>query len=149
MKYLLPIFALFITSSLVAQSDKEVQWTFTAKKVTDNTYEIHMTAKVNDDWHIYSQNAGDGPFATAVSFSKNPLVSLEGKVQESGKMKKVFEKAFDTEVRYYEDVVNFVQVIKVKGKVKTNIAGKIEFMVCNDSRCLPPAAVDFKINIGG
>jgi DsbC/DsbD-like thiol-disulfide interchange protein len=149
MKYLLPIFALFITSSLVAQSDKEVQWTFTAKKLTENTYEIHMTARVNDDWHIYSQNAGEGPFATAVSFSKNPLVSMEGKVQESGKMKKVFEKAFDSEVRYYEDAVNFVQVVKLKGKVKTNIAGKIEFMVCNDSRCLPPAAVDFKINIGG
>jgi hypothetical protein len=149
MKHLLPILALFITSSLLAQSDKEVQWTFTAKKITDNTYEIHMTARVSDDWHIYSQDAGEGPFATAVTFSKNPLLNFEGKVKESGKLKKVFEKSFDSEVRYYENVVNFVQVIKLKGKVKTNVAGKIEFMVCNDSRCLPPAAVDFKINIGG
>ena len=149
MKHLLPILALFITSSLLAQSDKEVQWSFTAKKIADNTYEIHMTARVNDDWHIYSQDAGEGPFATAVTFSKNPFVNFEGKVKESGKMKKVFEKSFDTEVRYYENMVNFVQVVKLKGKVKTNIAGKIEFMVCNDSRCLPPAAVDFKVNIGG
>ena len=149
MKFLLPILALFITSSLLAQSDKEVQWTFSAKKIADDKYEIHMTARVSDDWHIYSQNAGEGPFATEFTFTKNPLVVFDGKVQESGKMKKVFEKSFDTEVRYYEDVVNFVQVIKLKGKVKTNIAGKVQFMVCNDSRCLPPAAVDFKINIGG
>ncbi|HEY0677575.1 MAG TPA: protein-disulfide reductase DsbD domain-containing protein [Chitinophagaceae bacterium] len=149
MKYLLPILALFISSGLSAQSDKEVQWTFTAKKIAENIYEIHMTARVNDDWHIYSQDAGEGPFATAVTFSKNPLINFEGKVKESGKMKKVFEKSFDTEVKYYENTVNFIQVVKIKGKAKTNVAGKIEFMVCNDSRCLPPAAVDFKLNIGG
>lgn len=149
MKHLLPILALFITSSLVAQSDREVQWTFTAKKITDNTYEIHMTATVNDDWHIYSQDAGDGPFATAITFNKNPLVNFEGKIRETGKVKKVYEKAFSSDVRYYENTVSFVQVVKLKGKAKTNLAGKVEFMVCNDSRCLPPSAVDFKINIGG
>lgn len=149
MKHLLPIFALFITSSLLAQSEKEVQWSFAAKKIADNTYEIHMTARVNDDWHIYAQNAGEGPVSTSFSFTKNPLVNFEGAIKESGKMKKVFDKTFDSEVRYYENTVNFIQVIKVKGNVKTNLAGKVEFMVCNDSRCLPPSQVPFKINIGG
>jgi DsbC/DsbD-like thiol-disulfide interchange protein len=149
MKHLLPILALFITTSLFAQSDKEVQWSFSAKKISDNTYEIHMTARVNDDWHIYSQETGEGPFATSFTFSKNPLINFEGKVKEIGRVKKVFEKSFDAEVRYYENTVNFIQVVKVKGKGKTNLAGKVEFMVCNDSRCLPPSAVDFKINIGG
>lgn len=149
MKLLLPIIALLVTSSVLAQSDREVQWTFAAKKISDNTYEIHMTAKVNDDWHIYSQDAGEGPFATSFTFTKNPLLNLEGKVKEAGKLKKVYEKSFETEVRYYENTVNFIQVVKVKGKVKTNLTGKVEFMVCNDSRCLPPAAVDFKVNIGG
>ena len=149
MKHLLPIIALFITGSVLAQSDKEVQWTFAAKKISDNTYEIHMTAKVNDDWHIYSQETGDGPFPTTITFSKNPLINFDGKVKESGKVKKVYEKSFETEVRYYENTVSFIQVVKVKGKGKTNVTGKVEFMVCNDSRCLPPAAVDFKINIGG
>ena len=149
MKHLLPIIALLITGSVLAQSEKEVQWTFAAKKISDNTYEIHMTARVNDDWHIYSQEAGDGPFSTAFTFTKNPLVNFEGKVKETGKMKKVYEKSFETEVRYYENTVSFIQVVKVKGKGKTNVTGKVEFMVCNDSRCLPPSAVDFKINIGG
>jgi len=149
MKHLLPILALFITSSLLAQSDKEVQWTFTSKKIADDTYEIHMTARVNSDWHIYSQDAGDGPFSTNFSFTKNPFIAFDGKVKEAGKLKKVYEKSFESEVRYYEDVVNFVQTIKLKGKVKTNVAGKVQFMVCNDSRCLPPATIDFKVNIGG
>ena len=45
--------------------------------------------------------------------------------------------------------VDFVQVVKVKGTAKTNLAGKVEFMVCNDEKCLPPAEVDFNVNIGG
>lgn len=108
-----------------------------------------MTARVNDDWHIYSQNPGDGPLPTKFTFVKNPFVSYDGQVREAGKLTKVFEKSFESEVRYYQDVVNFVQLVKVKGKIKTNVAGKVEFMVCNDSRCLPPAEVTFKVNIGG
>jgi thiol:disulfide interchange protein DsbD len=42
-----------------------------------------------------------------------------------------------------------VQLIKLKGSVKTNIAGKVEFMVCDDKQCLPPTTVDFKVAVGG
>jgi thiol:disulfide interchange protein DsbD len=45
--------------------------------------------------------------------------------------------------------VDFVQIVKVKGKAKTNLAGKVEYMVCNDKECLPPAETDFSVNIGG
>jgi thiol:disulfide interchange protein DsbD len=45
--------------------------------------------------------------------------------------------------------VDFVQQIKLKGNAKTNLAGKVEFMVCNDKQCLPPAEVDIKVPIGG
>jgi thiol:disulfide interchange protein DsbD len=33
----------------------------------------------------------------------------------------------------------------VKGTVKTNMAGKVEYMLCNDKECLPPKKVDFSI----
>ena len=63
-------------------------------------------------------------------------------------MKKVFETAFKSEVRYYENAVDFVQTVKVRSDVKTNLAGKVEFMVCNDHECLPPTDVDFSIPLG-
>jgi DsbC/DsbD-like thiol-disulfide interchange protein len=132
-----------------AQSDKQVKWNFSTKKIADNTYEVHMTANIGANWHLYAQDGGEGPVPTTFDFSKNPLLVLDGKVKEVGKMKKVFEEAFGSEVRFYERNVVFVQVVKVKGKAKTNLAGKVEFMVCNDKECLPPATVDIKVPIGG
>jgi hypothetical protein len=142
--------ALIIGSTVWAQSGSadQVQWTYSAKKIAANTYEVHMSARIGGNWHIYAQNAGDGPISTSFTFTKNPLVTPDGAVKEVGKMKKVYESAFKSEVHYYESDVDFVQVVKLKSSIKTNLAGKVEFMVCNDKECLPPSDVDFKIPVG-
>jgi thiol:disulfide interchange protein DsbD len=109
-----------------------------------------MTATVNGDWHLYAQNVGvDGPIPTSFTFNKNPLVTLDSKIKEVGNLVKKKEQVWGGVVNYYETKVNFIQVVKLKSNVKTNLAGKVEFMVCNDSQCLPPSTVDFKVNIGG
>ncbi len=150
MKHLFAVLSvLFITHLAVAQSNKQVKWSYTAKKISENVYEIHMTATINGNWHMYSQDGGEGPFSTAFTFTKNPLINLDGKVKEVGKVKKTYEEAFKSDVRYYEKSVNFVQTIKLRGNVKTNVTGKVEFMVCNDSQCLPPSEVEFSLSIGG
>jgi hypothetical protein len=134
----------------MAQSSKQVNWSYSAKKIADKTYEVHMTATIGGDYHLYAQDAGgDGPIPTSFTFVKNPLLSVDGKVKENGKLVKKFESAWSHDVKYYEKTVDFVQVVKLKSNVKTNLAGKVEFMVCNDHECLPPADVDIKVNIGG
>jgi len=40
-----------------------------------------------------------------------------------------------------------VQVVKLKAKAKTNIAGVVEFQTCDDKKCLPPKKVNFNIPI--
>ena len=135
---------------LVAQSSKQVKWAFSSKKIADKTYEVHMTATINGDYHLYAQNAGvEGPLPTAFAFTKNPLLVLDGNVKETGKLVKKYESAWSGNVNYYEKSVNFIQTVKVKGNAKTNLAGKVEFMVCNDNLCLPPGEVEFSVNIGG
>ncbi|MET0298198.1 MAG: protein-disulfide reductase DsbD domain-containing protein [Flavitalea sp.] len=148
-QFLLFSFLVVCGFAVSAQSSKQVKWTSTAKKISDKTYEVHMTADITGKWHMYAQDAGEGPQPTAFNFTKNPLLSLDGNVKEVGQMKKVYEEAFKSEVRFYESSVNFVQVVKVKGSAKTNLAGKVEFMVCDDKQCLPPSSVPFTINIGG
>ncbi len=74
---------------------------------------------------------------------------MDGKVKEVGKVVKKKEEVWGGDVNYYEKTVDFVQVVKLKSNVKTNLAGSVEFMVCNDSQCLPPATVEFKVPIGG
>ena len=143
------ILAFIVSVTLFAQSDKQVKWTFESKKITENTFEVHMTAEVNGNYHIYSQNAGDGPLATSFNFNKNPLLAVDGSVKEVGKLVKKYEEVFSSDVRFYEKKVDFVQVVKVKGKAKTSLAGKVEFILCNDKECLPPSTVNFKVAVGG
>jgi hypothetical protein len=146
------LFALIVCSGTlaIAQSSKQVNWVYSAKKVADKTYEIHMTATIGGDYHLYAQDAGgDGPIPTAFTFTKSPLFNLDGTVKEKGQLVKKFESAWNHNVNYYEKTVDFVQVVKLKSNVKTTLAGKVEFMVCNDRECLPPADVDIKVNIGG
>ena len=74
---------------------------------------------------------------------------LDGSVKEIGKVVRKFESVWGGSVNYYEKTVNFVQVVKLKANVKTNLAGKVEFMVCDEKKCLPPSNVDIKVNVGG
>jgi thiol:disulfide interchange protein DsbD len=151
MKHLFTLLSvLMITTIVSAQSAKQVKWTYTAKKIADKTYEVHITATMNGNWHIYAQNVGvEGPIPTAFTFTKNPLLTFDGKPKEVGKVIKKKEEVWGGVVNYYEKSVNFIQIVKVKGNVKTNIAGKVEFMVCDDHQCLPPSEVDFNVSIGG
>ncbi|MBZ5858282.1 protein-disulfide reductase DsbD domain-containing protein [Flavihumibacter profundi] len=148
-KFITTLFSLVVAGALFAQSTKQVNWTFEAKKIGENTFEIHMVADIGGNYHLYAQNAGEGPVSTSFDFTKNPLITLDGAIKEQGKMKKVYEQAFSSEVRFFEKKVDFVQVVKIKGKAKTSLAGKVEFMVCNDRECLPPATVNFKVPVGG
>jgi thiol:disulfide interchange protein DsbD len=145
-------FAIFAAFTVYAQSGsaKQVKWTFTSKKVAENTFEVRMTANIMGNYHMYAQQAGaEGPIPTSFTFSPNPLITFDGKVKEQGKMIKKYESAWPGTVNYYEKKVDFVQVIKLKGKVKTSLSGKVEFIVCNDQECLPPSEVEFKIAAGG
>ena len=151
MKHLFTLLSiLMITTLASAQSAKQVKWSFTSKKIAEKTYEIHMTASLNGNWHLYAQNVGvDGPVPTTFTYTKNPLLSVDGKPKEVGKVIKKKEEVWGGVVKYYEKSVNFIQVVKVKGNIKNNMAGKVEFMVCDDQQCLPPSQVEFTINLGG
>jgi hypothetical protein len=149
-KTLLSGLAILFVHLSMAQSSKQVQWVCSAKKIADKTYEVHMFATISGDYHLYSQDVGgEGPVATSFSFIKSPLLALDGRVRESGKLIKKFETAWSHDVKYYEKSVDFVQVVKLKSNIKTNLAGKVEFMVCNDRQCLPPAEVEIEVNVGG
>jgi thiol:disulfide interchange protein DsbD len=73
------------------------------------------------------------------------LYTLEGKVKEDGKLLKKHEAVFGVDVKYFNGKVDFVQLVKLKENAKTNFSGEVEFMVCNDQQCLPPATEKFSI----
>lgn len=147
---LLSLLVTMISAVSFAQSSTQVKWTYSSKKIADKTYEVRVKATVNGDWHIYSQNVGvDGPIPTAFTFTKNPLLVVDGKVKEVGKLITKDEEVWGGKVNYYEKTVEFIQTVKVKGSAKTNLAGKVEYMVCNDEKCLPPSETTFSVAVGG
>ncbi len=138
----------FVSVLAFAQMPNPVNWSYEAKKKAAGTYEIIATAQVDEPWHIYSQNTGKGgPIPTKFSFKKNPLVTVDGKTKEVGKLEKVYDKNFKTDVLFYSDKVQFVQTVKVKGNAKTNISGTVEYMVCDDTQCLPPSKKTFELKL--
>ena len=132
-----------------AQINNPVLWTYSAKKIADKTYELHITASIGNNWHLYAQDAGEGPVPTQITFTANPLIKLDGKIKEVGKMEKSFDKNFNSTLKFYANKVDFVQKIKVKSAIATFVKGSVNFMVCNDKQCLPPKDVPFSIKVGG
>ena len=144
-KLLLSVFALLFSAAGFTQANV-VQWKFESKKVDDNKYEVKLIAVVQDSWHIYSINTPDGgPLPTKISFTKNPRAVIDGHLKEVGKLETKFEDVFDVDTKFYNDKVEFVQVVTVKGNAKTNLSGTVEYMTCNDRECLPPKSVPFSI----
>jgi thiol:disulfide interchange protein DsbD len=140
--------ALVLLSSMNVFAQKaKVDWKFASKKITEGNYEVVITATVPTGWHLYSQFTGEGPVPTTFAFNKNALVTLEGKVKETGKIVSKYEAQFKNTQKYFSGVVTFTQKVKLKGKIKTNISGEVEFMICDDKQCLPPTTQKFNITL--
>lgn len=142
----LSLFILFGSCAFAQQNP--VKWSNSVKKIGDKTYEIHITATIQNGWHIYSVSTPEGgPFPTTVNFTKNPLLTMVGNIKEKGKLQQKFEEVFGIDVKYFSNTVDFVQVVKLKSNVKTSVNGTIEYMVCTDKECLPPTKAPFVISL--
>ena len=144
-KLLFLCFLVFLAQ--MAWSQNPVSWTFTSKKINDKVYELRMTASIQPGWHLYSQSQPDDAIAqpTTFNFNNNPLLNFEGKVKELGKLEKYKDEKLDISAYQYSKKVDFVQLVKVRGKAKTNVSGKLEYQTCDDQKCLPPKTVNFSI----
>jgi thiol:disulfide interchange protein DsbD len=146
MKKLLVLFCSVVFAMNVhAQKPNPVKWTFTAIKKSDKQYEVVASATIDAPWHMYSQFVSGGPIPTNFTFSKNPLIQLAGKTKEKGKLQKMYDKNFKTELSFFSDKVDFIQTVNLKVASKTNLVGMVEYSICNDDRCLPPAKVSFEV----
>ena len=138
---------LLICFCTAVTAQQKLSWSFTAKKMANNTYELHLTATPPLGWHIYSQKTPEGgPIPTEFKFTNNALVTVAAvQPKELGKLVTYFDKNFKVDVKYFEGRVDFVKMVTVKGKIKTNITGTVESMICNDRVCMPPTTEKFNI----
>lgn len=146
-KIFFTLFFLIAAFQMQAQKLAPVKWSYQAVKTGDKQYNIVLTANVDAPWHIYSQYVKKGPVPTTVQFAKNPLVVLNGTTKEQGKLEKKLDKNFGAVIGSFGGKVQFVQAITLKVATKTKLTGTIEYMVCNEERCLPPTKQSFEVDI--
>lgn len=147
-KILLAVTALIITFSAKAQVESHVRWSYAAKKTSATEAVVLIKATIDNGWHIYSQNVKEGgPIKTSFTFAPSKEYALVGKPSEPAPITK-YEKVFSMNVGYFENSVVFQQKVKLKSAKASAVKGKLEFMTCNDTKCLPPDEVEFSIPLG-
>lgn len=129
-----------------AQIENPVKWSYGQKKISKTEAIVFIKASIEDGWHIYSQNVKDGgPVKTTITFAPSKDYVKVGNTSEPKPVTK-FEKSFEMNVSYFEKQVIFQQKVKLN-KASATVKGKVEFMVCNDSKCLPPTEVEFSVQV--
>ncbi len=125
-----------------------VSWDFATKDVGNGEYEISYTAKIDDDWTVYSQfTSDDGPVPTYIEYEDLAGAELIGESIEEGHRKEGPDPLFDN-----VNVIKFLgdQDFTIKQKVKAGsgpIKGYLTYMTCDKERCLPPKDVDFLFDL--
>ncbi len=148
-KIALAALGLIGASALHAQAQilTPVHWSYAAKKTSATEATVFIKATIDAGWHIYSQNMKDGgPVQTTFTFAPATAYTLVGKPQEPAPITRQ-EKTFNMEVSYFTNSVIFQQKVKLTGKGPVAVKGKLEFMACNDQKCLPPDEVAFSIPV--
>lgn len=139
-------FLLFTVLGASAQIETPVTWSYAQKKISNTEAIVYLKATIQDGWHIYSQNVKPGgPVKTTIKFTPSKEYVKTGITSEPKPITK-FEKVFDMNVGYFEKQVVFQQKVKLN-KPATTVTGTIEFMVCDESRCLPPDEIKFSVQV--
>lgn len=148
MKKIYSILLLLVLAVAVqAQIFTPAKWDIKLEQTGKPEKEIVFTAVLDKGWHLYDMNLPEGgPVSTSFSFEKLIGAELIGKPVSVVKPTTVYDELFSMELRWYADKATFKQKIKVTDPAKFNLAGEVEFMVCNDETCLPPDRIEFAFN---
>src|ERR1035437_4014491 len=130
-----------------AQIEHPVSWEITLQHIDKNNYEVRYAATIQAHWHLYSYDIGSGgPVPTTITFKPNDGISIIGNPITSKKPTEKMDPMFDMKIRYFDSEVSFSQKIKISTSV-TKITGYVEYMSCNDEKCLQPEQEKFDFPI--
>ncbi|MBN1338118.1 MAG: thioredoxin family protein [Bacteroidales bacterium] len=160
---------LFIFPAL-SQVHDPVKWTFMKKNLGNREFLLEFTSSIEKNWHLYSQNVPDGgPVRTSFNFDEIKGFEFVDKGVVVGEFDS-WDKENDRDYRVIftepageeEYDPNFEMVVKsfvheavfhVKIRLTTEeplaVKGYLEFMCCDDTKCLPPGTVDFEFLFNG
>ena len=116
-----------------------VKWTTETEKLSDTEYNLIYNAKMDKNWHLYSQNLKEGG-AIPTEFFYDSIQStkqfkLIGKAKESESITK-YDKVFEMEQTYFDNEATFTQKIQLLDTDLKQIKSEISFQACDDEKCI-------------
>ena len=123
-----------------------VEWSVTASDKGNGKWQLDFQATVNDGWSVYSQKAfGEGPIPTSIVFDTLATAKPIGEPTEAGPdMHEGMDDMFGIVVRKYKHEATFSRMVLVTDPAEP-ISGAINFMACDNSKCVFPDPVKFSI----
>ncbi|MEO9512115.1 MAG: cytochrome c biogenesis protein CcdA [Flavobacteriaceae bacterium] len=148
MKKTIFVITLLIASFVKAQIFEPVKWSTSVEKISDTEYKLISKASIDGGWHLYSQDVPEnGPIATSFNYNDEAgaFKIIGDTSEEAGHI--VNDPVFGgIEIKFFDKSAVFEQTIAITGD-KTQINGVVEFMVCDDTKCLPPTEVDLVFHL--
>lgn len=137
--FAIALFAVGISNSQVL---KPAKWS-TAKSATSvkagETIELIFTAKIDNNWYLYSSqfDCEDGPIKTSFTFVPDKSYQLVGDIVPINPIDK-HDKIFECDVKIFKGSAEFRQKVKVLS-APLKISGTYEYQVCTEltGQCVP------------
>ena len=153
MKKHILILSVFIALSYVicySQILSPVRWTYKIEEIRNDKADLYFTATIDKGWHLYGLNIPEnGPIATSITFTDTNTFELVGKPVSVTKPEIKYDPYFGLDLELFSDEVILKQRIKKTSKKDFQLKGFIEFMSCDDQRCLPPKEIEFSFSLKG
>jgi len=125
-----------------------VDWKFESRKITWKEIDLFFKAEIDDKWHLYSQDIPKGgPIATSFTFTSSENYRLSGKTVEVSWPEVKHDPSFNMDLKMFSKEAIFKQRIVLLTGEDFILEGSIEYMTCDDSRCLPPVEEAFSFEI--
>ncbi len=128
---------LFILIPLFCFSQEPIKWLTSVEKKSDNSYVLSTTAKIQDNWRLYSQNLEKGgALPTEFVFEDESIFDSFSIVSEPKPITK-YDPIFQMDQSYFINEVIYSQEVVLKGNYKDDILTQnLYYQVCDDRVCI-------------
>ena len=127
----------FILIPLFCLSQEPIKWLTSVEKKSDNSYILYTTAKIQDNWRLYSQNLEEGgALPTEFVFEEESIFDSFSIVSEPKPITK-YDPIFQMDQSYFINEVIYSQEVVLKGNYKDDILTQnLYYQVCDDRVCI-------------
>ena len=133
-KFISVLLLLFAVNFQAQTEDEPILWNTSVEKISDTEYNLIISAKILDQWHLYSQYNPDDASLPLVLFAEDTTnFKLVGKAKES-ETHKEYSDTWEKEEVFFKDKAIITQSIELTGTnistVKLNVTGQVCKEVC-------------------